>query len=168
MEAEKRKGLSETSQHQFRIISITNQSSEKLSDNHPSYLHQHTCDVARHFCACQHYKLQVWPWLSSPSTEKLLLCLAPPLSSLHKKSTLPQYQSGIIYCCWSLDRNHWPPLFSPKRDKQMLSKWVGFTQVVYQPCQISHWVGCCPPKRRSSALLLCFKDLLKISLSVLV
>lgn len=128
----------ETSQHQFRTISIANQPTQKLADNCPSYLHQYTCDMARHFCACQHYKLRMWSWLSSPSTEKLLLCLAPPLSSLHKTSMLPQHQSGIIYCGWSSDRNRRPPLLSPKRDaltarspqEQRLPKREGFTQVL--------------------------------------
>lgn len=46
MEAEKRECLCETSQHQFRIISITNQPTKTLADNHPSYLHRYTCDVA--------------------------------------------------------------------------------------------------------------------------
>lgn len=136
MEAEKIESLSETSQHQFQIISIANQCTQKLADKHPSYLHQYTSDVARHFCACQHYKLWTWPWLSSPSTEKLLLCLAFPLSSLRKNSTLPHCQSGIIYCCWSSSRNRRPPLLSPKWDahnehppqEQRLPKQEGFTQ----------------------------------------
>lgn len=35
------------------------------------------------------------------------------MSSLHKISTLPQRWSGIIYCCWSSDRNHRPPWLIP-------------------------------------------------------
>lgn len=87
MEAEKKECLSETSQHQFWIISIANKPTKKLADNRPSYLHQYTCDMARHFCVCQHYKLQTRPWLSSPTTENSCCAWLPASQKQHASTT---------------------------------------------------------------------------------
>lgn len=87
MEAEKRECLSETSQHQFWIISIANKPTKKLADNRLSYLHRYTCDMARHFCVCQHYKPQIWPWLSSPSTENSCCVWLPTSQKQHASRT---------------------------------------------------------------------------------
>lgn len=159
----KRGCLSETSQHQFHIISITNQSTKKLADNHPSYLHQYThvwCGMS--FLCLPTLQAPNVTWLPSPGTEKLLLCLAPPLSSLHKASMLPQHQSGIIYCCWSSNRN----LSSqPSRTSRGCPNERDSPKC-FQSCQSINLGRLLPTKMMPSSLPLYSLDLLKTSLSV--